>query len=118
MIASWTPEQVKKAILDRVEQNANDAGSFVEADARRRLMAIKEPEWGQGYRRSIVASLLTYVVERGDNEVVVSVGVKAGKSSRRHGFYIETGSKTMPAQPFLRPAVFENGRKIVGLLAR
>lgn len=116
MIKSWTPEQVKKEIMDTLEANGELAGSFVEADARRRLIAIKEPEWGAGYRRKIVAALLMHQVERKANEVVINVGVGRTSSSHHHGFYIELGSKTKPAQPYLRPAVFENAQKIVGLL--
>lgn len=118
MIRDWNPDAVKKAALDQVEANAGTAGSFVEAEARKRLQAIKEPEWGAGYRRNIVASLLMHQVKRRPNEVITSVGVAKSKESRYHGFYIELGSSTAPAQPYLRPAVFENGRKIVGLLAQ
>lgn len=116
-IKSWSPEQLKKKIMDDLVANGEIAGKFVETDARRRLVSIKEPEWGAGYRQKLVARLLRNEVERGFNEVVIRVGVAVSNEARHHGFYIEMGSSTAPAQPFLRPAVFENGRKIVALLA-
>jgi hypothetical protein len=118
---NWDPEGVKQDVARQLAANGEIVGKFVEEDARRRLMAIKDPEWGQNYRQKLVARLLTNVVEQERNAVVIMVGVRvsssrSGKASRRHGFYIELGSKTAPAHPFLRPAVFENKRKIVGLL--
>jgi hypothetical protein len=121
-IKSWRPERVKAAIMDELVANGEIAGKFGETEARTRLLAIKEPEWGAGYREKVVARLLTNLVERGRNEVVIRIGVAESKSrkgvaSRKHGFYIELGSKTAAAQPFLRPAVFENAGKIVALLS-
>ena len=91
-------------------------GVFVKQEAKRRLVAISEPEWGAKYRRLIVANLLDYVVERETNGVTISIGVKPSPATRHHGFYIEMGSHTHGPQPFLRPAVFGNGQKIVRLL--
>lgn len=112
----WQPEVVKRDLTVELLDNGEIVGKFVEKDARRRLMAIRDPEWGLAYRQKLVARLLTNLVYRGLNEVVIAVGVKKSKDSRHHGFYIELGSRTAPAHPFLRPAVFENGRKIVALL--
>ena len=122
MIKSWTPEKVKAEIIDNLVANGEIAGKFAETDARKRLLAIREPQWGAGYREKVVARLLTNQVERGKNEVVIRIGVaesksRKGEARRKHGLYIELGSKTAPAQPFLRPAVFENGAKIVALLS-
>lgn len=113
----WTPNNIKRRVIAELTANAEIAGKFVETDARRRLEAIQEPEWGRGYRREIVSRLLRYEVEALPKELVIRVGVAPGSSGRHHGFYIEMGSSTAPAQPFLRPAVFENGRRIVALLA-
>lgn len=113
----WTADQFKKELAARIEANADDAGGFVVADARRRLKAIKEPEWGAKYRRGKLAALLRHEVERKGNGIELRVGLEATGESRHHGFYIETGSSTAPAQPFLRPAVFQNGAVIVALLA-
>ena len=107
----------KQALLNELAANGEIVGEFVEAEARRRLLDIKDPAWGQGYREQIVSRLLTNQVETKSNEVVITVGVAKGKGGSHHGYYIELGSKTAAAHPFLRPAVFDNGKKIVQLLS-
>lgn len=128
MIRKWNPRAVKEAAIAELMANGEIVGKFVESDARRRLYAIEEPEWGERYRRQIVGQRLTFVVERKRKEVVITVGVKAGEKGRYYGFWIEVGTATIPprggepgrpghpAHPFLRPAVFENAREIVALL--
>lgn len=113
---NWNPEKVKRMVKDRLLENGEDVGSYVEGDARRRLLAINDPEWGAGYRRYVVGRLLTHTVEEKANSVDISVGVAASSDSKHHGFYIEVGSHSAPAHPFLRPAVFQNGRVIVRML--
>jgi len=124
----WDPSEFKKKLISDLAENGEIVGKFVENDARQRLLAIRDPEWGAAYRSKIVARLLTYEVETKTNEVVIRIGVrttgasqavgsKKTGSSRRHGFYIEIGSKKWPAHPFLRPAVFMNASRIVKLLA-
>ena len=108
----WNPKAVKDAAIEEIAGSMEIVGKFVETEARRRLLSIVDPEWGANYRRNIVARLLTYQVAREANAVVCTVGVKG----RHHGFWIETGSATAAAHPFLRPAVFNNGAKIVALL--
>jgi hypothetical protein len=116
-ITKWDPKAVKAFVTDILLENGEIVGKFVETDARRRLRGIDYPEWGKKYRQKLVARLITYLIEKGNNEVVITVGVKESKGQRFHGYYIELGSKTAPANPFLRPAVFNNGSKIVKLLA-
>jgi hypothetical protein len=115
---TWNPEKWKGELKAQLVANGEIVGKFVETDARRRLVAYEEPKQGRAYRQQFLPHLLTYVVEDKGNEVVISVGMEAreGVSGRYHGFYIETGSSTAPAQPYLRPAVFENGPQIVALL--
>jgi len=113
----WRPEQVREAAIGELMANGEIVGKFVESEARRRLQAIKEPAWGERYRTLIVGRLLTFVVEREPKAVVITVGVKGGEKGRYYGFWIETGTQRQPAHPFLRPAVFENAREIVALLA-
>jgi hypothetical protein len=115
---NWDTDKLKAALKAKLLTNGEAVGAYVERDARRRLFAITEPEWGQGYRRHVVGRLLTHSVEEEPNGVVIKVGVEASPDSRHHGYYIETGSREAPAHPFLRPAVFENRRVIVGLLAQ
>lgn len=117
MITRWEPEKLKAKISEQLISNGEIVGKFAETDARRRLLEIKDPEWGKKYRQLIVARLLTFVVVRERNGIAIFVGVAKGKSGTHHGYYIELGSKTAPAHPFLRPAVFENAQKIVALLA-
>lgn len=116
MITKWQPEKVKAEFMDKVEGDSEIVGKFVETDARRRLMGITDPEWGRAYRQKLVARLLMYQVKRTTNEIITSIGVGKSSSGEHHGFYIEVGSKTAPAHPFLRPAIFENQRKILALL--
>jgi len=121
MPLKWNDKQFKQAVIDTLVGNAEIAGKFVESDARRRLLAVQDPDWGAGHRK-YVSRLITHTVERERNAVVIRVGLPPGKKTKsggttRHlGFYIEMGSRTAPAHPFLRPAVFENAAKIVKLL--
>lgn len=117
MIKNWDAAALKKDLIAQLAANGAIVGKFVETEARSRLEAIREPSWGAGYRNEIVSRLLTNEVETKPNGVEIRVGVKAGPGGRHHGFYIELGSSTAPAQPFLRPAVLDNARKIVALLA-
>jgi len=116
MLKNWNPEKLKRDILDKLEENAKEAGQFVVDDARRRLLAQTElPKWRK-YRAKMVAGGLTYAVERKGNEIVIRIGVKTSEKSKRHGFFIEMGSIRYPANPYLRPAVFQNAGMIIALL--
>lgn len=117
MSLTWNAEAFKAELLAKLEANGAIVGKFVEEEARRRLLDITEPDWGAGYRSEIVARLLTNTVEKEEKAVVINVGVAVGPSGQHHGLYIELGSSTAPAHPFIRPAVFENGPKIVALLS-
>lgn len=114
---NWKPQEFKTRLKADLVANAEIVGKYVETDARRRLLAITDPPWGAAYRQKVVARLLTNEVETSDKEVTIRVGVLPSSSGRHHGFYIELGSKTAPAQPFLRPAVFENAARIIALLS-
>lgn len=115
-ITKWNPEAVKKELTKDIIANGEIVGKIVETDARRRLLDIRDPEWGKNYRQKLVARLLMNEVNTTKNGVDILVGVAKSKSGSHHGYYIELGSKTAPAHPFLRPAVFENQRKILALL--
>ena len=114
---TWKADEFKKKLSGDLAANAEIVGKFCEEDARRRLLAINDPKWGAKYRSQIVARLLTYEVETKSKEVIIRVGVRATSSGRFHGFFIEFGSRTAPAHPFLRPAVFQNAARIVALLS-
>lgn len=113
---NWNDSKFKKALAAHLMKNAEIVGEFLEQDARKRLLAITTPEWGRGYREQIVSRLLTNKVVQEKNQIVILLGVKKSKDGRHHGFYIELGSSTAPAHPFLRPAVFGNAQKILALL--
>jgi HK97 gp10 family phage protein len=116
MRLEWHPEQLKKKILSDLAGNGEVVGKFLEGEARRRLMGITDPEWGEAYR-GYVANLISSDSAIDGNGLLIRVGVGRGRSGSHHGLYIEFGSKTAAAHPFLRPAVFDNAAKIVGLLA-
>jgi len=113
----WNEDEFKRGLIDFLIPNAEIAGDFIERDARKRLLSIKDPEWGRAYRREVVSRLLDNGVEESKDEVTIFVGVRKSKSGKHHGFYIEIGSSTAPAHPFLRPAVFGNAQKILDLIA-
>ncbi len=119
MITKWEPARVKKMAMEVILSRAGDVGKFVETEARRRLDAITDPDTkrDKNYRSYLSSYILTNKVEQETNAVVIQVGMKIGTEGQtHHGFYIETGSSTAEAHPFLRPAVFNNEREIVGML--
>jgi len=120
MIKSWTPDKVKAMVKNNLAKNVEVVGVFVESEARRRLDAIKSPDTkrDKNYRAYLSKWLLTHTSTIGSNYVEVAVGMKIGNvgaGSHYHGFYIETGSVTAPAHPYLRPAVFNNTKEILQL---
>jgi len=105
--------------MEVILSRAGDVGKFVETEARRRLDAITDPDTkrDKNYRSYLSSYILTNKVEQETNAVVIQVGMKIGTEGQtHHGFYIETGSSTAEAHPYLRPAVFNNEREIVGML--
>lgn len=129
MRLDWNPKKFKQALTAELLANAEIVGKFVETDARRRLLALPDLAGdvrvingvrylgrGATYRR-YVASLMGNEVEADSRGVTIRVGVRPGRGGSHHGLYIEMGSRTNSPSPFLRPAVFENARKIVALLA-
>ena len=120
MITKWKPEAVRAAALAELQANAEIVGKFVETEARRRLDAITQPDNKRAinYRKFLSKYILTYTVEKTAKAIVIRVGLRShyGKTKGHRGFFIETGSTTAPAHPYLRPAVFDNGSEIVALL--
>jgi hypothetical protein len=115
----WQPEVVVEMVKKSLRKNAPMVGKFVEDDARRRLDAIREPsdKRSVNYRNYLSKYILTHSVEEDNKGITILIGMKIGKSGQtHHGFYIETGSRTAPAQPYLRPALFENGREVESIL--
>lgn len=129
----WNAGKFKQTLVAALVANAELVGEFVEAEARRRLLAFtdlavtvpgratpRNPQGnyvGGGPYRAYVAGLLANDVQADAKGVTIRVGVRPGRGGSHHGLYIELGSRTAPARPFLRPAVFENAARIIQVLA-
>jgi hypothetical protein len=116
MTLKWEPDKFKKQLIADLVSNSDIVGQFVVSEARKKLLAITDPDWGAGHRK-YVSKLVTSEVDVKPNEVEIRVGALATPKSRHFGFYIETGSKSGAAHPWLRPSVFQNAAKIVALLS-
>jgi len=114
-IDEWNAADVIAETRAEVSSSIMTAGKIVEVDARSRLLSIGDPDWGSGYRRMLALFRLTSVFSEEAREVAVSVGMPGGKAGH-DGYYIETGSSTAPAHPWLRPALLGNLRQIVALV--
>lgn len=118
----WNEQQFMDRMKEILAENAAVVGKFCEEDARKRLLAIKDPERGSKYRQNYIARELTHTVEVLPKEVVVTVGLPPGKRrqsggfTQHVGFYIEMGSRTWGQNPYIRPAVFQNKKQIVDML--
>lgn len=120
ILTKWEPEALKAQVKAQLAENAPLVGKFVEGEARRRLDAIRMPDDPRAVRWRWFLSkwVLRNTVEVEEDAVVIRVGMRKGKGSggMTRGFYVETGSPSAPAHPYLRPAVFQNMREIVQLL--
>lgn len=117
-IVEWNAAAVRDHFAAILAERLALAGKFVEETARGNLAAINDPDWGEGYRNEVVGRMLTSVVIKDNKGLSVQIGVRRsnGRGGDSHGFYIETGSSTAPAHPWLRPALFEHGRDIQQIL--
>ncbi len=117
----WTPSDVKAMVADKIFDRMGMAAKLVEDDARRRLDAITKPDTKRdvNYRKYLSKYILTHKVEVDGKSIVGYVGMAIGKQGQtHHGFYIERGSSTAPAQPYLRPALVQNLKNIMGILTK
>lgn len=115
-ILEWRQDEVIAEIADEVAASMEIAAKVVEVTARRNLLKISEPEWGAGYRAILANYRLTSFVERSATTIEAGVGLPGGKAGH-DGFYIETGSRTAAAHPWLRPALLHNLQNIMRLLS-
>jgi len=116
-IAEWNQRKVVTAVKAEVAANMEIAATVVEVDARRRLLRIVEPEFGRAYRRVLALYRLISRVVVSENAVEGQIGIPPGKEGGDYGFWIETRSHTYAAQPWLRPALMDNLKNILKLLA-
>jgi hypothetical protein len=114
-VTEWRQREVFEAIAADVQETMEIAAKVVETDARRRLLRIREPDFGRKYRMVLALYRLTSFVRREGKAIVGKIGIPAGEKGGDYGFWIEIGSKTAPAQPWIRPALIENLRNIVRL---
>jgi len=116
-IVEWNQRKIVTAVKTEVAANMEIAATVVEVDARRRLLAIVEPEFGRAYRRVLALYRLISRVVVGENAIEGQIGIPPGKEGGDYGFWIEVGSHTYAAQPWLRPALMNNLKDILRLLA-
>jgi len=114
----WNPQGVKASVAEQVAKDMEVACKLVETQARANLMAISTPASGRGYRRKVLAPRVKYEIEMGKDFVEGRVGILRGRHNEYHGaYYIEIGTRRYPAHPWLRPAVFNNAREIMLIIA-
>ncbi len=117
---NWQPEKVEEMVKQKMVSRGEDVAKYVETQARNKLDAIKTPDTKRdiNYRNYLSRYILTSQVTEEDKAVLIQVGMRVGRRGQtHHGFYIETGSTTAPSRPYLRPAVLDNKRNIMRLLA-
>jgi len=116
----WNDKVLRERMRAILRERMELLGKVAETRARERLLAIEKPISGRAYRREIVARRLTHVLQETADGVTVTVGVRMGtkpvKGAETIGLYIELGSRTAPAQPYLRQSVFGDARDLVKLL--
>jgi HK97 gp10 family phage protein len=103
----WNPQRVKAAIAGQVAQNMEVACQFVAGQAK----ALAPRRGGR------LISEIDIAIEVGayGNVVEGRVGVRRGKAF--YARFQELGTRFTRAQPFLRPAVFNNAREIMRIIA-
>lgn len=114
-IREWNQQKILAEISGKVLSGMDNACSFAAEDARGRA-----PQ-----RTGKLASLVDYEVVPISNFIEGRVGIGKGKDSGAsasqgeafYGRFIEWGTKRQAAQPFLRPAVYENADEIVRRVA-
>ena len=112
VIKEWKAKELKAKISGRVLDGMDAACSYAADQVS-----------GRAPRRTPLLALeIGYNVKPERDSVVGRVGVKAGLISKSqgkafYGLFIEMGTSKMPARPFIRPAIFENGAEIVRLIA-
>ena len=105
---NWNPQRVKAAVAGDVVANMETACRFVAGQAR----ALAPRRHGR------LAAEIDFDIEVGARGNVIEgrVGVKR-KGKAFYGLLQELGTRFAAAQPFLRPAVFNNAREIVRIIA-
>jgi len=116
-ITEWTQQEVIEAIKADLVANMEIAAGVVETDARKRLLRIQEPDFGRAYRRVLALYRLISRIVVGKDVVEGQIGIPGGEKGSDYGFWIEIGSHTYAAQPWLRPALVAHLKDVIRLLA-
>lgn len=116
MIEEWHQKQVIDKFVTAVDSNMDVVTELVKADARKRMLNIKYPDWGSAYREYLALYKLKIVKRRGDGFIEGQIGLPPGEAGSDYGFWIETGSKTAGPHPWLRPALIHSSKTIVKIL--
>jgi len=95
--------KVQARIAGQLVGNMEAVGVFVEREAQ-----SNAPVW-----RGILKSDITHTVGAHRDTIEGIVGVK---KRAFWAYFVELGTKKMAAQPFLRPAVFGNTKRILKML--
>ncbi len=103
-VRDWDAKKFVKQVSGRLLSGMDAACSFAAEEAR-----AKAPR-----DKGLLQSEIDYEVKPKKNVVTGYLGVKKGDAY--YGYFHELGTSKMAAHPFLRPAVFDNGDKIVSLL--
>jgi len=116
----WYGSQIQKQVTTTVIAGGEAVGQRVSQEAKR-LVSRPNPTGaspsapGEPPKRVTGALLdsIDYQVEPGRDQVAVYVGAAV-----QHALYLEFGTSKMAARPFMRPAVSNVSRQIVGLFAK
>jgi HK97 gp10 family phage protein len=106
VITKWYGDQVLAKLSGKVVDGMERASSFA-ADRAGSLAPVRTRKLQKGIDHVVIAQ---------KEEVVGIVGVTK-KSKAWYARFPELGTKFMKAQPFLRPAVFNNRGEILRLIA-
>lgn len=107
-ITEWRQREVLAEVSGRVADNLYRACEFAAEEARAR--APKQTGKLTG------AIDIAVEVTAKDQVITGWVGVRRGKGAF-YAYFQEVGTSHHPAQPFLRPAVFNNARRIVEIVS-
>ncbi len=115
---TWDDKAFKRKTEDEIILRMATAAKLVEESARSKLLGIQNPKKGREKHRRYVAGLLTHEVTKERKEIRARIGPRATSRSRYYGLYIEIGSSKFPANPYLRPALAENHKRIIQVLSQ
>jgi hypothetical protein len=109
----WDLERFKEQVKAQLAENMEIVCVEVEQQARANMHAIEWRERFRAYRQKLLCRLIGHEVEIGEDFVEGRIGIREEGGHSKAGYFIEVGQRNAPAQPWLRPAVFENAQRIV-----